>query len=200
MIVLGDAGINYWEDSRDFKLKKRLEKLPITFLFIYGNHEIRPIHIDGYEEELWHKGIVYVESKYPSLKFAKDGEIFNFNGKTALVMGGAYSVDKWFRLGSGLLWQDDEQPRKEDYENMKKNLEKYANKVDYILTHTCPLRFVPSEALCTEIDQDTVDKNTENKFDRLYSSVSFKKWYCGHFHIDKDISNVHFIFKRIYTF
>ena len=36
MIILGDAGINYWLDERDEELKARLSQLPITLFCIHG--------------------------------------------------------------------------------------------------------------------------------------------------------------------
>ena len=42
MIILGDAGINYFNDSRDYKLKKELSECKITFFCVHGNHEERP--------------------------------------------------------------------------------------------------------------------------------------------------------------
>ncbi len=41
----------------------------------------------------WNGGQVYVQSEYPSLLFAKDGEIFELNGLRYIVIGGAYSVE-----------------------------------------------------------------------------------------------------------
>ena len=32
--------------------------------------------------------------EYPNILFAKDGEIFNMDGLKAVVIGGAYSIDK----------------------------------------------------------------------------------------------------------
>ena len=45
----------------------------------------------------WHGGLVYREEEYPNLVFAKDGEIYDIAGKKTIVIGGAYSVDKWYR-------------------------------------------------------------------------------------------------------
>ena len=39
MIILGDAGINYYGGWRDIHKKQRLAKLPITLFAIHGNHE-----------------------------------------------------------------------------------------------------------------------------------------------------------------
>lgn len=48
MIVLGDAGINFYGGWRDENVKDYLDKLPITFFFIHGNHEMRPETIPTY--------------------------------------------------------------------------------------------------------------------------------------------------------
>ena len=38
MIILGDAGINYYLNHSDKELKSRLSRLEITLFCIYGNH------------------------------------------------------------------------------------------------------------------------------------------------------------------
>ena len=81
MIILGDAGINYWLDLSDKELKGQLSGMNITFFCVHGNHEARPWEAEDYEEKIWNEGIVYVEEQYPNILFAKDGEIYNFNGK-----------------------------------------------------------------------------------------------------------------------
>ena len=112
MIILGDAGINYHLDSRDNELKEELSQLDITLFCIHGNHEARPWEAGDYDEKEWNGGIVYVEEQYPNLLFAKDGEIYYFNDRSVIVIGGAYSVDKYYRLNNGLMWFDTEQPDK----------------------------------------------------------------------------------------
>lgn len=113
IIILGDAGINYFLDKTDYKLKKNLSKLPITLLMVAGNHEERPYNIPTYTEKIWNEGVVYWEEEFPNLLFTKDGEIYNLNGKKAIALGGAYSVDKEFRQMAGLPWFADEQPSKQ---------------------------------------------------------------------------------------
>ena len=54
LIILGDAGINYYGGWRDWKLKRRLAELPLTLFSIHGNHEQRPMTIAvayGYNAE-----------------------------------------------------------------------------------------------------------------------------------------------------
>ena len=92
VIILGDAGINYWLDERDEELKARLSRLPITLFCIHGNHEERPEEVPGYDLTEWMGGQAYVQKEYPNLLFAEDGEIYEFNGKKAIAIGGAYSA------------------------------------------------------------------------------------------------------------
>ena len=94
LVILGDAGINYYGWYYDHLKKEELEKCPITLFMIHGNHEMRPHTILTYQLREWHGGQVWYEEEYPSLLFAKDGDIFDFNGKKTFVIGGAYSVDK----------------------------------------------------------------------------------------------------------
>ena len=86
MIILGDSGINLLLFGMDDNLKSELELMPITLFCIHGNHEERPFNIPTYEEQQWHGGTVYVEPKYPSLIFAKDGEIYDFNGQKSIAL------------------------------------------------------------------------------------------------------------------
>ena len=54
-------------------------------------------------------GKVWVEEAYPNILFAKDGEIYDIAGMKTIVIGGAYSVDKFYRLSKGYNWFEDEQ-------------------------------------------------------------------------------------------
>jgi 3-oxoacid CoA-transferase subunit A len=43
-------------------------------------------------------GKVFIESDYHNLIFAKNGEFYTIDNKKVLVIGGAYSIDKEYRL------------------------------------------------------------------------------------------------------
>ena len=161
MIILGDAGINYYLDDRDYILKNSLLQLPITLFCIHGNHEERPENIDSYKIKQFNNGIVYYEEEYPNILFAKDGEIYDFNNKKTLVIGGAYSIDKNYRLTMGYNWYSSEQPNEKTKNKVKKTLKEHNNEVDIILSHTCPFKYMPYEAFISGVDQSKVDKNTE---------------------------------------
>ena len=157
LIILGDAGINYYLGEKDIKLKKELSQLPITLFCIHGNHEARPTNIESYKEVLFLDGIVYQEEAYPNLLFAKDGEVFNFLGHKTLVIGGAYSVDKYYRLLRGYSWFSDEQPSEETKSYVEKKIKENQYKFDIVLTHTCPINEQPRHLFLGTINQSTVD-------------------------------------------
>ena len=154
LIVLGDAGINYYLDESDQMLKQELSRLPVTLLCIHGNHEERPAEINTYEERPWRDGVVYVEPEFPSLLFAKDGEIYDLDGQRVMVIGGAYSVDKFSRLCSGAPWFPSEQLDEKIKCRVEARLEKAEWQVDCVLSHTVLLPYMPLYAFLPGIDQE----------------------------------------------
>lgn len=76
MIILGDAGFNYYGEKRDRYVKKAVSDLPITIFSIHGNHEKRPGTISTYHIAEWHGGQVYVEKAYPNLLFGIEDKEF----------------------------------------------------------------------------------------------------------------------------
>lgn len=200
MIILGDAGINYFLNDKDYILKNSLLGLPITLFCIHGNHEERPENIKTYKTKSFHNGLVYYEEEYPNILFAKDGEIYDFNNKKTLVIGGAYSIDKEYRLKMGYNWYKSEQPTEEIKHRVKDILKKNGNKIDVILSHTCPIKYEPVEAFLNFIDQSTVDKSTETFLNELEENSQYKIWYCGHYHIDKKIDKIRFMMNDIDEF
>lgn len=193
IILLGDVGVNYYTGSRDNRIKAKLAKLPVTFLCIHGNHEIRPQNIPCYEPVLWNGGRVLLENKYPNILFAEDGEVYDLNGYKALAIGGAYSVDKFYRLARGFGWWDDEQPSDE----IKKKTEQVIDKniIDIVLSHTCPAKYIPTEMFIPMVDQSKVDNSTEKWLNEIEKSIDYMAWYCGHWHTDKTIDKMHFLYK-----
>lgn len=184
LIILGDVGINYYLSKRDKKLKENLSNLPITLFSIYGNHECRPENIKTYKQREFCDGIVFIEDDYPNLLFAKDGEVFTFKEKKVLVIGGSYSVDKYYRLMKGWAWFEDEQPSDKIKAYVEKQIKKYNYKVDLVLTHTCPLNAQPVHLFLPIIDQSLVDKTTEIWLQEIADKLTFTNWYYGHFHGD----------------
>ena len=143
IVILGDAGYNYYGGEHDAEAKLHLSHVKPTILCIHGNHEIRPTNIPTYKTREWNGGIVWYEEEYPNLLFAKDGEIYTLNGLNYLAIGGAYSVDKHLRIRRGVGWWEDEQPSDETKRYVEEQIR--AHKVDVILSHTCPRKYIPTE-------------------------------------------------------
>ena len=198
LIILGDSGINYYLNEEDNKLKKYLNDMNIKLFCIQGNHEERPENISSYKEVDMFEGKVFIEEKYRNLIFAKNGELYTLDGKSVLVIRGAYSVDKDYRLAYGHRWFKDEQLTESEKEEI---LRKYSGKhVDIILSHTCPLKYEPTEVFMKGLDQSKVDKSMEIFLDKIEENIDYDKWYCGHFHTEKQIDKLEFMFGRIKLF
>ena len=129
--------------------------------------------------------------------FARDGDIFDIEGTRHLVIGGAYSVDKYYRLANNYLWFPDEQPSPEIKAYVEEQIAK--QRIDIILAHTCPFKYEPREAFLPMIDQSTVDDSTERWLDKIEETVDYKAWLCGHWHIEKEIDKVRFLFHDVVT-
>ncbi len=198
VIILGDVGINYFLDEIDIMYKESLRKIKPKLFCIRGNHEERPENIETYKEIEMFGGKVLIEEDYPNLIFAKDGETYNIDGKSVLVIGGAYSVDKELRLLYGHKWFKDEQLTIEEMNNI---LNKVKGKhFDIVLTHTCPYKYEPREVFMPGLNQSKVDKSMEHFLDEIEENISYDKWYCGHYHTEKQIDKLEFMFSRIKIF
>lgn len=204
MIICGDAGINYYLNKKDEKLKIILSVLPITFLIVHGNHEERAWNVDGYIKEnitIDNNQIhnVWREEKYPNICFVYDFSMQKLNDKLFMFLGGAYSVDKHYRLSMGYKWFQSEQISAEQMQTIIDWVKTYTQnkKIDCVVTHTCPLKYEPTEAFLAGIDQSTVDKRTEIFLDEIEELVDYENWCCGHFHINKAIDKIRFLFDEI---
>jgi 3-oxoacid CoA-transferase subunit A len=141
-----------------------------------------------------------VEKEYPSILFAKDGEIYDLDGQKAIAIGGAYSIDKMFRIMYGYGWWEDEQPSDEIKGYVEKQLEVRDWKVDVVLSHTVPLKYEPTEVFLPGVDQSRVDKSTEEWLGKIEERLEYRRWYCGHYHTEKEMGRVRMMFEETELF
>lgn len=198
LVILGDAGINYYLNETDNNIKEELKKYNVKLFCIRGNHEERPENIKSYKETDKFGGKVFIEKNYPYIMFAKDGEVYNIEGKSILVIGGAYSVDKNYRVMYGYQWFKDEQLTEKEMNNIFNKVK--GKHFDIVLTHTCPYKYEPIEVFLPGIDQTKVDKTMERFLDKIEENIDYDKWYCGHYHTEKEIDKLEFMFEKIKKF
>ena len=185
VIILGDAGVNYYLSLRDRKAKHELQDSGYIYYLVRGNHEARPEEVADIEltNDLSVGNEVYVEPEFPAIRYLKDGGIYNFNGHKTLVIGGAYSVDKWYRLSRNLIWHKNEQLTGEEKEKIYEEVK--GQDFDFVFTHTCPYSWIPTDLFIPGINQDTVDNSTELWLDDIKEAINYKVWLFGHYHADR---------------
>ena len=200
LIILGDAGINFYLNKTDMKNKEAIQQTGFTIYCVRGNHEERPENL-GYIEN-WYddnvKGYVMYEPDYPNIKYFEDGNAYEICGKSVLVIGGAYSVDKWYRLNrAGVFDKKDPNylnPRKTgwfpdeqllNWEMTMIEQEHFGKHYDVILTHTCPISWEPTDLFLPGLDQSSVDKTMELWLDEVKQKVNWNVWLFGHYHGDQ---------------
>lgn len=199
LIILGDVGFNYYLNKTDRKNKEKVQTLNCIVYCVRGNHEERPENLpsirEAYDEFV--NGNVWYEEEYPNIRYLKDGGIYNFNGYSGLVIGGAYSVDKEYRLAMARArgvdvdtqwtgWFRDEQLTPQEMFDIESNVQNMT--FDFVLSHTCPYTWQPFDLFLRGVDQHTVDNTMEMWLDNLKNEITWKyAWLFGHFHEDKVI-------------
>ena len=123
-----------------------------------------------------------------------DGEVYNINGKSCLVIGGAYSVDKYYRLAKGWMWFESEQLTDTIKNYIMGTLGKHS-KFDLVLTHTCPINTEPRHKFLAEINQSKVDKSMEIFLQNVADKIDFDNWYFGHYHDNWDNGKYHMLYE-----
>ena len=185
IIILGDSGINFWLNKTDKKNKKEISKYGFNIYCVRGNHDARPEDIERMEKiyDENSKGEVYCEPEFPLIKYFIDGEEYELEGKKVLVIGGAYSVDKYWRLQNGGHWFEKEQLSPEEKEKITNKLRE--NEYDIILAHTCPFSWMPTDLFLSCVDQSTVDNSMELWLEEMKYYFDNAIYLFGHYHADR---------------
>ncbi|MCR4793521.1 MAG: metallophosphoesterase [Lachnospiraceae bacterium] len=181
LIICGDVSACAFLDDEEVKVRKILQELPVTTLFIDGNHE----HfgkLNSYAVIDWNGGKVHMITD--KIIHLMRGQVFEVNSRKLFTFGGAYSIDK-YRRREGISWFPEEIPTMEEYEEGWENLEKADFKVDYIFSHTAPGE-VAAYMGYGEMSDDEAE--LRQYLQRVADNTEFTAWYFGHFHTD-DVVN-----------
>ncbi len=184
LIIAGDWGLIFSDNFVEELVLNELSTKPFKILFVDGNHECFPA-IFRYPEEIWNGGRVHKirENIYHLMR----GQVFEIDSKKIFTMGGAYSVDRWFRKLNISYWTE-EVPNDEEMEEAKKNLATNDYQVDYIITHTVPSSV--KRLMGYEVSENGEEDSKFTNFldDEIRTKVAYKRWFAGHFHINKIVS------------
>lgn len=191
LLICGDFGF-IWYNSNDHTGKKsdilRLDELsmkPYEILFIDGNHE-NFNELYSYPEI--EKYGAPVHKIHDNIYHLERGRTYTIEEKTIFTFGGAYSVDKAYRT-QDISWWPQELPNDEEYKRAIESLKTVGNKVDYVITHTCPGEIVK---LMLHKIPSPEEYELNGFFDWIMHETEFKQWYFGHWHTDESKSfNLH---------
>jgi 3-oxoacid CoA-transferase subunit A len=200
IILLGDAGLNFYLNKTDERTKKEVEAKGYYLYCVRGNHECRPEHLPNinymYDKNV--NNFVMYEPNYPHIRYFKNYGIYQIHGYNCLVIGGAYSVDKWYRLAQFNMTEATNIPKKTGWfadeclsELEMKDLDRILDEAkyirfDFVFSHTCPKKYQPVDMFLGFIDQSKVDNSMEVWMDKITEKIVVNSARCfGHYHADR---------------
>lgn len=188
LVITGDFGFVLHNDLAQENSLDALERLPFEILFVDGNHECFPRLLEYPEVTRYGAPVRQLRR---NIFWLQRGYLYTIEDRTFFTFGGAYSIDKAWRLDHQRVtgeqaWFAEELPSPEEYRRGIATLEGAMMQVDYILTHTAPRTIIP-RVICKAPDPH---ENELNGFlDWVYHEVTFRKWYFGHFHMDLQVND-----------
>ena len=205
VIVCGDFGI--WHDTAEERYNlDALNRRSFTTVFVDGNHEnFDRLYGNEFPVVDFHGGKAHKIRSH--IFHLMRGYVFDFDGKKFWCFGGARSHDirdgildrngyeseadfknalfmywvtnKSYRVNH-ISWWREEVPSPEEMDFGAKALDAAENKVDFIVTHTCPFE------VATFLGYRDPDP-TEDYLNLIAHTVQFDKWYCGHLHMNTTV-------------
>lgn len=180
VIICGDFGF-VWDDPYHRCFLAKLTAEPFTIAFVDGNHEDFTF-LNAHPIVEWNGGNTHRIAG--NIFHLMRGQHFTLEGKTFFTMGGAYSIDKAMRR-EGVSWWKEELPTNEEYKIADETLKQHGYEVDYVLTHNVPQSVIHYLGL----KPDLHDAELTGYFEWLYGELKFKKWFAGHYHVNKLIKD-----------
>ena len=197
IIIAGDFGLWHPTDEEKYWMGW-LGKKSWTTVFVDGNHENFD-RLDALPEVDKWDGKVGVLNDWHSIYHLKRGYIYTINDKKIFTFGGGYSIDIMNRIPYRSWWPQ-ELPNYQEYKRGLDNLESIGYYVDYIISHSCSNKDFNLMSQKHEMSYKNVDDENQlrNYFDLIHESVSFDKWFCGHFHVNNEVhGRTHFLYRDI---
>ena len=206
VIICGDFG-GVWNKDEESKMETMvldwLDCKSFTTLFVDGNHENFD-RLYEYPVEEWNGGKIH--RIRPSVIHLMRGQVYELEGKKNFTFGGASSHDidggileldapdyrkkkkeldkgwKPYRINH-LSWWKEELPSEKEMDEGRKNLQRYDNKVDFIITHCA------SSSTTALISHGIYKSDLLTSYlEEIRRSVKFKKWFFGHYHDNRNVN------------
>lgn len=182
LIICGDFGFIWNNDSKENQLLNRLEKRKYNICFIDGIHENFDA-INDYPITIWNSGRVHrIRSNIFHLM---RGQIYTIENKTIFTMGGGEEPEYDFLENEEMITRK-EIPTSQEMLTGVSNLEKCNYKVDYIITHEPPKKI--KDFLSLSENKNYSSTALSAYLDELSQQTTFEKWYFGSLHTDKFIT------------
>lgn len=187
LFVAGDFGL-VWDGSKQERYWRNwLKSKNFMVLFVDGNHENFDM-LEQYPVEEWCGG--KVRRIEENILHLMRGQVFEVEGKKIFTFGGAQSTDKENRI-IGRSWWPQEIPNYRELDEACENLARHNYRVDFVLTHTAPTHVV--DILASYRREDP----TCRMLDLINKSLTFRKWFFGHFHVDVDLEKYYCLYEKI---
>ena len=208
LIICGDVGICGFSAAYEANTRAVFRSLPVTTLFIDGNHENFE-QLNSYAVEQWNGGKVHIIED--NMIHLMRGQIFELEGCRFFTMGGAKSHD----IEDGILepdapdferrltmlqrkpraryrvnhisWWAQELPSDEEYTKARRNLDAVGWQVDYIITHCAPTSIALMGTRHNEADRLT------DFLQEVRERAKYHYWLFGHYHDNKAIDEKHIL-------
>jgi len=194
LIQLGDFGWVWYEIGVNKEQEYWLDWLAgknYTLAVVLGNHENYDIIKKLPLVEKWGNTLYVLKRDKGEIYFFRRGAVYMINCKKILTIGGAESTDKFNRIAH-VSWWEEEVLSLEETNKCLDEVSAHGAKFDYVLTHTCPAKYV-SKFTREEVK---LNCNVAKFLDQIDDMIECKKWHFGHFHQDKSIQrnkyNVHY--------
>lgn len=179
LVICGDFGLVWDGSAREMYWQDWLSNKNFTTLWVDGNHENFDIL---YQFALIEMFGGYVREIAPSIYHLDRGQVLTIDGKKIFCMGGARSIDKAYRK-EHISWWKEEIPTMEEMEKGIMALDQCGWDVDYVITHCAP------RTVQTMISSSYENDPMVSYLERIRTDLKFKKWYFGHYHIDRVIDD-----------
>ncbi len=178
LIIAGDFGF-IWSNKKDDKEKRALDwltSLNPEILFIDGNHEnfdrLQQLpSLDKFEAD--------VGKVAEGLYHLRRGRVYKIEDRSFFTFGGGLSIDKEIRV-EGKSWWPQEIPDRQEYEAALENLRRFNYRIDYVVTHAAP-GSIKQILLPGKGRRDQTEEYLEN----IEAMIEYKRWFFGHYHLDK---------------